>query len=138
MFAGLKETDLSALAGDFHLKEYEKDEIIFRQEETSRELYIVFRGKVRIFRNSPGGNETSITIFTTYDVLGEFAAIDNLPRSATAKALVPTALLIISQERFLRHLRTIPDLALTLARLLVSKVRWTAAYAETIAQYDAA
>lgn len=138
MFAGLKETDLSALASDFHLKEYEKDEIIFRQEETSRELYIVFRGKVRIFRNSPGGNETSITIFTTYDVLGEFAAIDNLPRSATAKALVPTALLVISQERFLGHLRTIPDLALTLARLLVSKVRWTAAYAETIAQYDAA
>lgn len=39
---------------------------------------------------------------------------------------------------FLRHMREMPNLALGVARLLVSKVRWTAAYAETIAQYDAA
>jgi len=38
----------------------------------------------------------------------------------------------------LRHMREMPNLALGVARLLVSKVRWTAAYAETIAQYDAA
>jgi CRP/FNR family transcriptional regulator len=31
-----------------------------------------------------------------------------------------------------------PDLALGMSKLLVSKVRWTAAYAETMAQYDAA
>jgi CRP/FNR family transcriptional regulator len=31
-----------------------------------------------------------------------------------------------------------PELALGMSRLLVSKVRWTAAYAETMAQFDAA
>jgi CRP/FNR family transcriptional regulator len=31
-----------------------------------------------------------------------------------------------------------PELALGMSKLLVSKVRWTATYAETMAQYDAA
>jgi CRP/FNR family cyclic AMP-dependent transcriptional regulator len=31
-----------------------------------------------------------------------------------------------------------PELAISLARLLAGKLRWTAEYAETIAQYDAA
>jgi CRP-like cAMP-binding protein len=44
----------------------------------------------------------------------------------------------MTQAKFLQHMRTNPDLALAMARLLTSKVRWTAAYAETIAQYDAA
>ena len=99
---------------------------------------MVFSGKVRIFRISPAGGETSINIFSTYDLIGEFAALDDQPRSATAKALIPTTLLAMTQEQLAFHLRAAPDLALSLARLLVEKLRWTAAYAETIAQYDAA
>lgn len=36
------------------------------------------------------------------------------------------------------HLREKPALALGLMQILVTKLRWTAAYAETIARYDAA
>jgi CRP-like cAMP-binding protein len=138
LFVGLNEEDLARLANDFWLKNYDRDEIIFRQGDHSHELYVVFSGKVRIFRISPAGNETSTNIFSTYDLIGEFAALDDQPRSATAKALAPTTLLGMAQENFLHHLRTMPDLAISLTRLLVDKLRWTAAYAETIAQYDAA
>jgi CRP-like cAMP-binding protein len=44
----------------------------------------------------------------------------------------------MSAEAFLGHFRSTPDLALQVARLLSQKLRWTAAYAEAIAQYDAA
>lgn len=138
LFAPLSDETLEKVAGDFRLKTFDKDEIIFYQGDFSRELYLVTGGKVRIFRLSPGGYETSINIFSTHDLIGEFAAIDDQPRSAMAKALVPTTLLAMTQGRFLHHLRTIPDLVLGLTQLLARKVRWTAAYAETIAQYDAA
>ncbi|HXV97517.1 MAG TPA: Crp/Fnr family transcriptional regulator [Anaerolineae bacterium] len=137
LFANFKEEDLARLVRDFRLKSYGKDEIIFRQGEHSHELYIVFSGKVRIFCLSPAGNETSITIYSNYDLIGEFGVIDDQPRSATAKTITPTSLLAMSQDRFLHHLQTVPDLALGLARLLTRKVRWTTTYAETIAQYDA-
>jgi len=138
LFAGLGEKDLATLVEDFRLREYARDGTIFHQGDHSYDLYIVMRGKVRIFKTSPSGEETSINIFSAHDIIGEFSTIDDQPRSATAKALTRCILLEMTQERFLDHLRGIPDLALGVARLLTSKVRWTAAYAETIAQFDAA
>jgi CRP/FNR family cyclic AMP-dependent transcriptional regulator len=138
IFADLREEELQSLLADFHVREYNKDEIIFRQEDTSRELYVVVKGKVRVFRISPAGSETSIQIFSTHDIIGEFAMVDARPRSATAKAIDGCTLLAMAGDRFLDHMRQMPDLALAMTTLLASKVRWTAAYAEAIAQYDAA
>ena len=138
LFADLKNEDMATFVNDFRLREYAGDEIIFRQGDTSRELYVVVQGMVRIFRICPAGGETSINIFSIYDVIGEFATIDDQPRSATAKAIVPTTLLQMMQDRFLYHMRAIPDLAVAMCKLLACKIRWTAAYAETIAQFDAA
>ncbi len=138
LFSDLSDLDRETLIEDFRLRRYAKNEIIFRQGDESRELYVVLQGKVRIFRISPAGGETSIDIFSSHDIIGELAAIDNQPRSATAKAISDVELLAISHERFLYHLRTMPDLALSLARLLSQKLRWTSAYAESVAQLDAA
>ncbi len=138
IFADLAERDLASLAEDMRSKEYAKDETIFRQGDESREVYFVRKGKVRIYKISPSGNETTIAIFTTNDVIGELAAIDQEPRSASAKAMTQVSLLAMSQERFLYTLQTLPRFGMGMARLLAHKLRWTAAFAESIAQFDAA
>ena len=138
LFADLGDKDLATCVRDLSLRRYTRSEIIFHQGDTSRELYVVVEGKVRIFKTSPSGEETSINIFGPRDVIGEFAVVDRQPRSATARAIQPCALLAMAGDLFLQHMRTMPGLALGMARLLVGKVRWTASYAEAIAQYDAA
>jgi CRP-like cAMP-binding protein len=138
LFAGLSEAELGTIVDNLYPREFKKDELVFRQGDHSRELYIVMRGKIRIFRISPSGAETTIAIFSTGSVLGEFAVVDSEPRSATAKAIEATDLLVMAHDTFLQHMRQMPDLALGMTKLLASRVRWTAAYAETIAQYDAA
>jgi len=138
LFAELTEADLATLVDDFQLKRYDADEVIFHQGDTSRELYIILTGTVRIFKTSPSGNETSLQLFSTHNIIGELASIDDRPRSATAKAIVPSDLLVMTPDRFLHHMRTKPDLALSMTRLLARKLRWTAAYAETVVQYDCA
>lgn len=138
LFGALPEKEIETIVYDLRLREYERDEIIFRQGDESREVYFVLKGKVRIFTTSPSGAETSIAIFSTNDVIGELAAVDYEPRSATAKAITTVSLLSMTQERFLYHLETMPRFAMAFIRLLAGKLRWTAAYAESIAQYDAA
>lgn len=138
LFASLPEKDLAILAGDLCLREYDKGEIIFHQGDHSRDFYVIMEGKIRVFRISPSGNETTIDIFSTGDVIGEFATVDNQPRSATARAITRCVLLAMTQEKFLQRVREMPDLALGMMRLLAGKVRWTATYAETVAQFDAA
>ena len=137
LFANLWHKDLETLADDFRLREYGKGEVVFHQGDDGRELYVVVQGKVRVFRTSPSGNETSICIFSPCDVIGEFAPLDRLPRSATAKAIGPCVLLAMAGDTLLQHMRGMPDLAIGMTRLLASKARWTAAYAEAIARYDA-
>jgi CRP-like cAMP-binding protein len=138
LFAGLGREELLVLFDDFRPREYAGGEIIFHQGDPGHEFYIVVRGKVRVFKTSPSGDETSINLFASADIVGEFAVIDDLPRSATAKAIGRCVLLAMAKDRLLQHMREIPDLAIGMARLLAGKVRWTAAYAETIAQFDAA
>jgi CRP-like cAMP-binding protein len=138
LFAGLGKDDLLTLVNDFRFREYSDGEIIFHQGDVGYEFYVVVRGKVRVFRTSPSGNETSTNLFSVADVVGEFSVLDDLPRSAAAKAIGPCALLAMSRECLLQRMREIPDLAIAMARLLAGKVRWTAAYAETVAQFDAA
>jgi CRP-like cAMP-binding protein len=138
LLSALDQEALTRLASDFQLKTYYRDEIVFQQGDASTEFYIIQTGKVRIYKISPAGGETSTNIFFPQDILGEFAAIDGQPRSASAKALGRCTLLEMTRDKFLQHMRQTPDLALAMTQLLVSKLRWTATYAETVAQYDAA
>jgi CRP-like cAMP-binding protein len=137
-FVELGYNDLATLVEDFRLRRYDEGTVIFHQGDHSRDLYIVLEGKVRIFLISPSGDETSIQVFSTHDVIGEFSTIDARPRSATAKAIMGCELLVITHQRFLQRMREMPDLAIGVAKLLTSKARWTAAYAEALAQFDAA
>jgi CRP/FNR family transcriptional regulator, cyclic AMP receptor protein len=129
---------LIAFSQDLKLREYAKGQTIFGQGDPGHTLFIVLRGKARVFRLTSSGLETTLTILGTGDLIGEFAAIDQQPRSASACAIGKCTLLQMSAETFFRHVRERPALALGLMQVLVIKTRWTAAYAETIARYDAA
>ena len=138
LFHGLRESQLDRLIDDLRLREFARDEIIFRQGDESSEVYIVLKGRVRIYKISPGGGETSIDIFSTHDILGELAALDQEPRSATAKTISPVSLLVMPRTQLMAHLTAMPELGIALARVLAQKLRWTAGFAESVAQYDAA
>lgn len=136
--AHLSDQELIAFSQALKLREYSKGQMVFQQGDPGSMLSIILNGKVRVFRLTPSGLETTLTILGTGDLVGEFAAIDQQPRSASARAMGKCAMLQMSAETFFGYVREQPDLALGLMHVLVSKLRWTAAYAETIARYDAA
>jgi CRP/FNR family transcriptional regulator len=138
LFSKLTEEELNVLLDDFELKQYNTDEIIFHKGDTSRDLYVIFNGRVRIFKPSPGDGETTIEIFSSHSIIGEFAAIDAQPRSASGRAMVKSELLVMTRPRFLHHMQSIPNLAIAMTESLVDKLRKTTAYAEDVVQYDGA
>ncbi len=138
LFRELTDTQLATLMDDLRLREYRRGETIFRQGDDGYELFFVLSGKIRIFKISPAGEETSLVILSTHDVIGEQAVIENVPRNATGKAIDNVSLLAMSHERFRQHMQSMPELSIGLARMLSQKLNWTAALAESIAQFDAA
>lgn len=54
---------------------------------------------------------------------GEFSAIDGLPRSASVEALTSVTLAHLPRSRFLEFMRTSPDFALAIAKLMAKRAR---------------
>ena len=138
LFADLPDQALEKLAQDFRLKTYGKNDVVFHQGDPGHEIYVILDGRIRVFKVSPSGDETTLVILSKYDVLGEFAVLDGGTRSATARAIGQTALLAMSRDSFNSYMRSVPGLATGMTKLLTTKLRWTAAYAAAVAQYDAA
>ena len=138
LFAGLDENDLGIISNSFRPKKFRKKEIIFHQGDDSRSSFLILKGKVRIVRINESGNETSIRIYSEFDIIGEFSAIDGNPRSATVQALEDCILLEIEYSKFLKLISEMPEFAKGLMNVLVKKLRWATLFAETIAQYDTA
>ncbi len=74
-------------------------EIIFRQGEAGKEMYVVHSGKVRIFRNQDG-HETDLATLGADDFFGEMALFDNRARSASAQAVGETELRVVTKEAY--------------------------------------
>lgn len=62
IFNHLEEGSMDRIAGKAHTKHYQKGEFLFRSQEKDDALYIVNRGKVRIYRLSDSGKEQLVRI----------------------------------------------------------------------------
>jgi CRP/FNR family transcriptional regulator, cyclic AMP receptor protein len=99
VFAGIPRRLLGRLATRLFEKTYEAGEVVFREGETGRGLFIVVAGSVEVVRTDSNG-ERRLAICDHGAAFGELALIDDLPRSATARALGRARLLILYRAHF--------------------------------------
>lgn len=136
LFAGLSDHELEVLADCLGKRTFAKGMIIFHQDSPGRTLYIIESGKVRIFVISESGQEISVNIYDPGDVFGELALVDGLPRSAGAVAMEKTVTFTLTRDDFLRHLEACPRMAKRVMEVLSTRLRYTTAYAESLAFLD--
>ena len=95
---------------------------LFRENDRSRELYIIQSGKIKVYRTACG-KEIDLSIFEKGAVLGEMALIDGKPRSASAKALEDCTVIIIDAETFHNEIRGGPAWFMSIVRMTSQKIR---------------
>ena len=115
---------------------YQAGDIIFEENSSSKELYIIAQGEVEILiRHGNGeqnkkGDETVIAKLRRGQSFGEVALVDEGLRSASARAgTVETHLLVIPRDRLIMLCETYPQLGYrlmhNLAADLAMKIRNT-------------
>ena len=95
---------------------------LFRENDRSRELYIIQSGKMKVYRTA-GGKEIELAVLEQGAVLGEMALIDGKPRSASAKALEDSTVIIIDAETFHEKIRGVPPWFMSMIRMTSQKIR---------------
>lgn len=93
IFSELTSGEIRRLEKIVHRRRYRAGEIIFNQGDPGAGMYVIMRGKVRIFLQDENGRETVIASLSKGDFFGETAVIDRRPRSAGAKAVEDTELI---------------------------------------------
>lgn len=95
---------------------------LFRENDRSRELYILQTGKIRVYRTA-GGKEIELATLEPGSVLGEMALIDGKPRSASARAIDDCMVFIIDAETFHEKIRGVPPWFMSIIRMTSHKIR---------------
>ena len=136
IFYQFTQTQLELVANLCQEKSFDAGEVLFEENTSSKELYIVVQGEVDILVNpgivSAKGNTEKVAITTMRrgQSFGEIAVVDEGLRSATAKARNKGAsLLVIPRDKLIMLCETYPQLGYrlmyNLAADLAMKIRNT-------------
>ncbi|MFC1951116.1 Crp/Fnr family transcriptional regulator [Chloroflexota bacterium] len=106
------------------IHEYHKGDVIFEENDTDNEMYIVYSGSVGIYKNTDD-KCLFVAQVGEGDFFGEMAVIDNSPRSAGAIAAEETQLIVLDEAKFLYLLRHQPHFALIVMQRLCDMLRRT-------------
>jgi CRP/FNR family cyclic AMP-dependent transcriptional regulator len=136
LFANLPEAELATLAQDFSVRHFQQGEAIFFQGDPGQALYLIETGRVRIYVQDESGQETSVIFYGAGDIFGELAAIDGLPRSASAIAADETTVHVLSRERLRAHLLASPQLAYNFTQALAVRVRYSTLQVGSLTLHD--
>jgi CRP-like cAMP-binding protein len=95
---------------------------IFRENEPGTEMYIIREGQVEILKSMRGSNHR-VAVLDEGDFFGEMAILDDLPRSASARALTDCVVLRIDRSTFDQMVRHNPEIPVRMLRKLSRRLR---------------
>ncbi|MGA5446161.1 Crp/Fnr family transcriptional regulator [Streptomyces umbrinus] len=106
-------------------RSYEPGEHLLLEGMRETFVLLLLNGVTKVTATAEDGNTALLAIRLGGDLVGEFAAFDNRPRSATVTAAGAVTVRRIGQRDFLECLDGCPAAALAVSRMLVRKNRWS-------------
>lgn len=101
----------------------EEGGIIFREGDEANEAFIIRDGEVEILKHAQHG-EVLLATLHAGDVFGELALFEQgMPRSATARAKVPTSCDVISRDEFEQLLGQCPPRIMPVIMMVLDRLR---------------
>ena len=123
LFAGLADETQALLTHGALERRYRRGSWLFSQGEPADRFYVVLEGWVKLFRESPDGNECMVGLFTRGESFAEAAMFDRLGFPVNAAVAEDARLLLFPAEHFLATLRQHHELALNLLANLSGMLR---------------
>lgn len=124
LFAGLGTDALEYLALQLVPRRFAPGEDLFQQGDRGDCLYLIEQGVVRIYRVTAGGKEITLALRVAPEFVGDMSLLDGLPRSASACAQgAECQCWVLRQEDLHQLLRSRPETALTLLKVLSRRLR---------------
>src|SRR6516162_6393760 len=123
LFARLSDDEMAALRRRVSSKKYGRGETLFNEGDECRGLFVVGRGKIRIFKVSASGREQMLSIEGPGSSFAELPVFDGGNYPASASASEESEVLFISRKDFQDFCREHPEVALKVIAVVGSRLR---------------
>ncbi|MHB2148354.1 aspartate ammonia-lyase [Calditrichota bacterium LG25] len=137
LFKDLTEKELELLDGHFQERSLGENQPLFYENQPRKEFFLIYEGKVELYKTTPFGEEKRIAVFNAGDFLGEGALLDDDPHSTSARTVVPTKILKIDlkdfKELLARHPQMSAKIVARTARVIARRMRQTTTQVANIA-----
>jgi CRP/FNR family transcriptional regulator len=104
LFSELSADELEAINRSIVKKKFAKDQIVLSEEDTSRYMYLVYEGKVRVVKQNGEGREQIIALHKKGDYFGEMSLLDGKTAPATVIAHDAAVIGLLSKKDFEQHI----------------------------------
>jgi CRP-like cAMP-binding protein len=123
IFKPLSEQDIERLDGQLPDRHLERGQIFYTPEDSSEKLFILQKGKIRIFRMTPDGREFTLTIVEAGTIFGEMALTTQQLEGAYAQAMESSQVSTMAREDLERLVLEKPEVGLQIMHVLSQRLR---------------
>lgn len=117
-FSGLSVSELEGIGQHLRMSEFPKGTIIYEPNQRGEVLFILKRGRVRIYRVGQDGRQLTISELGAGTIFGEMALLGQTMYGSFAEALDDCSICDIDRKAVLELLREKPELAVRLIELM--------------------
>lgn len=135
LFAELDEQTRQEIALHMHRHVYRAEQVIVLSGESTRAVYLVARGEVRIQRSSPEGREYVLHSLGAGQCFNLASALDGGYNLATVTAQTDVVIYALPVDVFRQTVREHPELSIALLGYLAGQVRRLSDAVEDLALY---
>ena len=123
IFEPLSEEEIEHLNGQLPDHSLQRGEIFFGPEDLSERLFFLQKGRVRIFRTTPGGREFTLAVLEAGTVFGEMALAGQRLEGAYAQAMEPSRVSTMLRADLERLILQKPEVGLRIMQVLSERLR---------------
>jgi CRP-like cAMP-binding protein len=136
LFEGLDDAHLAELTARGRRRDLEPEQTVFLEGDRATGLYVVLRGRVKVFKLSPKGREQTLRIMGSGEPVGEVAVLSGEAYPASAETLEPSEVFYIPRQAFLDLVSREPEVAMRLLSALSERLRSFASLIEDLSLRD--
>lgn len=125
LLAPLAPAERERLAARCAWRRYQPGELVLSREAEDRDVLFLVAGRLRVVNYASSGREVAYAVIEPGAHVGELAALDGSPRTASVEALEPCRIAALASGPFQELLLSHPQLALTLLLSMAKIIRQT-------------
>ena len=114
VFSGLKSQGLEVLLEKASIVNLRAGHVLFRQGEPAQAFFIVMEGWIKLYRVTAAGDEAVLNVLSEGESFAEAVTFTSGRYPATACAVTPARVMVISADHVIRCIREMPDIAIAM------------------------